>query len=104
MNPLSTVIHSFAVIVTVPRSSPGASSRRTCLGELADLALWAGVQPVLRLEKTPAQALVEARLLEGDKEDTAVVLNHSAERVSIRLRSLTPTCPTSPGARLLQQE
>ena len=51
---------------------------------LADLALWAGVQPAVQLEKTPAQAFVEARLLEGDKEDTVVLLNHSEQRVSVR--------------------
>jgi len=57
---------------------------------LADLALWAGVQPPLRLEKTPAQAFVEARVLQGDNEDTIIILNHSEERVSIRVRFPLP--------------
>jgi hypothetical protein len=57
---------------------------------LADLVLWAGVQPAVRLEKNPAQAFVEARLLEGDKEDTVVLLNHSRDRVSIRVRFPLP--------------
>jgi beta-galactosidase GanA len=52
---------------------------------LADLVFWAGVQPAVRVEKTPARAFVEARLLEGEKEDTVVLLNHSAEKVSIRV-------------------
>jgi len=71
---------------------------------LADLALWAGVQPVLRLEKIPTQIFVEARLLEGEKEDTVVLLNHSAEKVSIRVRFPLPRHRSAAFSDLLADE